>query len=472
MDSHSGPSSVEVVTGRSTIDIIKKRTSELNEDPFYVVDLGDIAGKYRLWRTKMPRVTPFYAVKCNDSPVVLELLTSLGTGFDCASKGEIEAVMKLGANGSNIIYANPCKNRAYIQFAQEVGVDMMTFDNEMELHKIAALFPAAKMVLRIRVDDSSAVCRLGQKFGADLKDCSHLLSVAQKLGLNVIGVSFHVGSGCTDARAYNEAISNSHTIFQMARNFGYTFNLLDIGGGFPGNPRPGATFEEIADVVTESLDQYFPVGCGIDIIAEPGRFFVASAFTLCTNVIAKRVLDIPNGKGLSDQVTQYYVNDGVYGSFNCLVFDHALVQPVALKRGRWEISLLEYICKILTQTNCSQNDGRSEGPMQRSGIWGPTCDSMDRIMEQCQLPDLDIGEWILFENMGAYTIAAASRFNGFEPPSLHLVLPLQAKLYLETFTTWDRLKANLDIKDPTHTPPLAHSENIQITTRPNSKIYV
>ncbi|UYV77602.1 ODC1 [Cordylochernes scorpioides] len=434
------------------------------EDPFYIVDLGDIVCKYKLWKTKMPRITPYYAVKCNDTPVILEVLAALGTGFDCASKlkplhtaielleehgiliaavesiwkiipivlkladtfgTEIEAAMKVGATGSSIIYANPCKTGAFIKHAEAVGVDMMTFDNEMELHKIASIFPAARLVLRIRVDDSSAVCQLGLKFGADLKDCSHLLNVARELGLNVVGLSFHVGSGCQDAKAYRDAITNSHHVFQLARKFGYNFTMLDIGGGFPGIPGAGVSFEEIADVVTESLDQYFPVGCGIDIIAEPGRFFVASAFTLCTNVIAKRVLDIPNDKGLSDLVTQYYVNDGVYGSFNCLVFDHALVQPVALKKA-----------------------GGEEGPLHHSGIWGPTCDSMDRILEKCELPDLDIGEWILFENMGAYTIAAASRFNGFDLPALHLVLPLPIKVYLEKLPAWTRLSSTLDFVDP------------------------
>lgn len=146
------------------------------------------------------------------------------------------------------------------------------------------------------------------------------------------------------------------------------------------------------------MDKHFP--SGVEIIAEPGRYFTASAFTLCTNIIAKRELSFPN----EDTISMYYVNDGLYGSFNCLIFDHAVITPLAY-----------------------QMNPSSEGKLQKSSVWGPTCDGMDCILKTCYLPSLHIGDWIIFKNMGAYTISAASNFNGFEKPTLKFILPLSMK---------------------------------------------
>lgn len=330
MKSQTGLPSVEIVSDKTVMDLVNEIAVEGLEEPFYTVDLGDIVYKYKLWKLNMSRIHPFYAVKCNDSPLILELLAALGTGFDCASKAEIEAVLSMGVDPSRIIYANPCKTGSFIKHAASVGVNAMTFDNEMELHKTKSLHPDAQMVLRIRVDDSSSICRLGIKFGCNVDDASHLLQVAKQLGINVIGVSFHVGSGCLDANAYYKAIELANHVFMIGKRIGFTFTLLDIGGGFPGSRGPYASFEEIAAVVNKALDIYFPVDSGIKIIAEPGRFFVASAFTLITNIIAKREVMIPNEGELEERTFMYYLSDGVYGSFNCLIFDHAEVTPYPL----------------------------------------------------------------------------------------------------------------------------------------------
>lgn len=159
-----------------------------NDQPFFVVDVGDIVYKVKLWKLKMPRVEPFYAVKCNGEPAVLELLAGLGLGFDCASKAEIDCVRALGVAPGRIIYANPCKTRSFIKHAAALGVDLMTFDNELELHKVHELYPAARLVLRLRVDDSGSVCQLGLKFGCELDDAPRLLARARSLGLAVVGV--------------------------------------------------------------------------------------------------------------------------------------------------------------------------------------------------------------------------------------------------------------------------------------------
>ncbi|XP_061099861.1 ornithine decarboxylase-like [Conger conger] len=393
-------------------DLVEQRINELSssddKDAFYVADLGDVLKKHLRWVRAMPRVMPFYAVKCNDSRAVVMTLASLGTGFDCASKTEIQLVQSLGVDPSRIIYANPCKQVSQIKYASAHGVQMMTFDSEVELMKVARCHENAKLVLRIATDDSKAVCRLSVKFGATLKTSRLLLERARELGLDVVGVSFHVGSGCTDAETYSQAISDARCVFDMGAELGYNMTLLDIGGGFPGSDESKLKFEEITAVINPALDKYFPVDSGVRVIAEPGRYYVCSAYTLAVNIIAKKVVmkeqtaSDDEDDGANDRTLMYYVNDGVYGSFNCILYDHAHVLPCLHKKPKPDERT--YPCSI----------------------WGPTCDGLDRIVEQCILPDLPLGEWMLFENMGAYTVAASSTFNGFQKPDIHYVMSRSA----------------------------------------------
>ncbi|XP_067099437.1 ornithine decarboxylase [Osmerus mordax] len=398
-------------------DIVEQKLNESSnsddKDAFYVCDLGDVLKKHLRWARALPRVMPFYAVKCNDSRAVVMTLASLGAGFDCASKTEIHLVQSLGVDPSRIIYANPCKQVSQIKYASAHGVQMMTFDSEVELMKVARCHENAKLVLRIATDDSKAVCRLSVKFGATLKASRGLLERAQELGLDVIGVSFHVGSGCTDPDTYTQAISDARCVFDMAAELGYNMHLLDIGGGFPGSEDVKLKFEDITNVINPALDKYFPVDSGVRIIAEPGRYYVASAYTLAVNIIAKKVImneqsaSDEEDEGTNDRTLMYYVNDGVYGSFNCILYDHAHCLPTLHRKPKPEERMFP----------CS--------------IWGPTCDGLDRIVEQCYLPDMQLGDWMLFENMGAYTVAASSTFNGFQKPDIYNIMSRASWKYVQ-----------------------------------------
>lgn len=233
-------------------------------------------------------LTPFFffgsAVKCNPDPYVLRLLASLGAGFDCASNGEISQVLGIGGiDPGRIIFANPCKATSFIRGAAKAGVDKMTFDNADELYKVARVHPSAKLIIRILADDSKSICRFGIKFGAPLEVVPALLSKARELHLDVIGVSFHVGSGCYDPTIYEDAIRRAREAFDMGQRAGYQFSVLDIGGGFE-----DVRLEAAAAVINQAINQYFPDRRGIRLVAEPGRFYVSRAFSLATNVIARR----------------------------------------------------------------------------------------------------------------------------------------------------------------------------------------
>jgi ornithine decarboxylase len=321
------------------------------------------------------------AVKCNPDPEVIRLLAALGTGFDCASKAEIDQVLKAGVDPSRIIYAQPCKTKSYVRHAARNGVKQMTFDNADELHKIKALFPDAELYLRILTDDSSSLCRLSQKFGASLESAQELLELARALELNVVGVSFHVGSGASDPECFRRAVQDARTVFDQGSALGYNMDTLDVGGGFTGD-----LFDEMAAVLSETLDDYFPPN--VRIIGEPGRYFVATAYTLACNIIARRDLQDP---ATGEKNYMLYLNDGVYGNFSSIIFDHQHPVP-----------------QILTAQD--QLDRRATN----YSLWGPTCDGIDRITD-CSVFRrlLDVGDWLFFEDMGAYTKCSATRFNGF-----------------------------------------------------------
>uniref|UniRef100_A0A8C6WKR0 ornithine decarboxylase n=1 Tax=Neogobius melanostomus TaxID=47308 RepID=A0A8C6WKR0_9GOBI len=362
-----------------------------SEVPFYVGNLDSVFEKHQKWQTLLPRVTPFYAVKCNNNLAVLRTLSALGTGFDCASKREIEMVMSIGVTPDKIIYAHTTKPQSHIRYACTQGVDMMTFDNEEELLKITRGHPNAKLLLRIAVDDSKSQVKLSTKFGATLGTVGSLLKRAHELDLDVKGVSFHVGSLCTDGVAYRWAIEEAHHVFEQ-RLIGFHLDLLDIGGGFSGHG-----LEMMSKAINEALDEFFPADSGVRVIAEPGRYFVDSAFTLALNVFArKKVWSLPiSQKGSSKELL-----------LSCV----------------WS-------CGLYTE------------PRYQSVIWGPTCDSADRIMD-VWMPELNIGDWILVDNVGAYTIPMSTDFNGFEKPTIYLVVTPQIwkMLNLKFICLFERLK--------------------------------
>lgn len=276
----------------------------------------------------------------------------------------------------------------------------------------------SSLVLRIRCEAEDAQCPLGKKFGCDpMTEAPKLLKIARNMNMNVMGISFHVGSGCRDYPIYFKAIGICKDLFDEAENLGFNMTLLDIGGGFPGDN--DKTIDEVAMFVNQGLETHFPAAGSVRVIAEPGRFYVASAFTLVTNIQSKKNIHDPVTDAVRHKM--YYINDGVYGSFNCLLYDHQIVKPVLLQAR--DESEKKYV----------------------STIFGPTCDALDELIRDIPMPDVEIGDFIIFENMGAYTIPVASPFNGFPLPKvfcfiardvyqmIRSLIPLDADDFIEDF---------------------------------------
>jgi ornithine decarboxylase len=378
-----------------TYDIINDFLEDnRSEQAFYVVDLGEIIHAVNQWQTLLPMVKPFYAIKCNPNPVMLEALASMGVNFDCASEAEIKTVIEITKDPTRIIFANPCKMSSQIRYARANDVDCMTFDSEEELYKVKLFHPYAKLILRLAVDDSKSVCKFNKKFGCKLDQVQELLVIAKTLKLHVVGFSFHVGSNCSSEDTYYEAIGTVRDAVDIAADLDIQTTLIDIGGGFRGvDEEKGVKFVRITEKIKEAIEDFFPdhEEQGIEFMAEPGRYFAQRTHTLVMNVIGKKIIMEKDEKTIV-----YYLNDGIYGSFNCIMFDHE--KPTILPFNE-----------------------RNEKQF-RSRLFGPTCDSIDMISEDVMLPELATGEWVYSENMGAYTVAAGSNFNGFRTNLFRYIL--------------------------------------------------
>jgi ornithine decarboxylase len=382
----------------------------LEPGSFLVTNLSDIVHQLKQWHEELPMIEPFYAVKCNPDPVILRLLASLGCNFDCATMGEIDLVLNglgedlnFGPNGrarSSIVYANPAKMENMIRFAMDNDVRMTVFDGEDELYKIAALggHENFDLLLRLTTDDKASICQFSKKFGCPVAEAPLLLEVAKSLGLRVAGVSFHVGSGCGDSDAYVTALSDALKVFETAELLGMPpMNIIDIGGGFPGDAGgyggPGMpTFQDLAVAIRKGIDSFGeklnrPL-TEIRFIAEPGRYFVSASTVITTKIYAR--------KGGANNYQALYVDDGVYGSFNNVVYDHAI--PVPLR---------------LTSIMNGKMDTDQE-PIP-SAVFGPTCDGLDQMcsLDSTLLPRCAVGDWLIWENQGAYTHTASFIFNGY-----------------------------------------------------------
>lgn len=338
---------------------------QIDLEPYYEIDLSKIKKSYDLWRQYLPDVEVYYAMKCNPNKMILEEMSKLGIKYDCASKQEIMDALEY-TTPDNIVYANPCKFPQHITFSKTRNVSLTVVDCECEMYKMKELYPECRLLLRIAVNDENSQCAFSKKFGCKMNEVKQLLLLAKELDLNIVGFSFHVGSGCTNPSLYYEALCDCKSATIIATALGIQIDIIDIGGGFN-----QTNFVECAEQIQKGMKLFREK----KFISEVGRFLVEDTHTLVLHVICKKI----QNKYI------YYVDDGVYGSFGCKIFDHA--KPV-----------------IKTAKNSE--------PFE-STLYGPTCDSFDLIEESILLPELNVGDKLYIENFGAYTTASASPFNGY-----------------------------------------------------------
>ena len=410
----------------SPLALIQSHVDSGASASFLVTNLASIRSMHAQWKAELPMVKPFYAVKCNPDPTILRLLASLGCGFDCASQGEIDLVVNKLGNEHNfspdkadtsIIYAHPAKMKHMLRYAMDQKVGMTVFDGEDELYKIASMegYQNMRVLLRLTTDDKSSVCRFSDKFGCPVAEAAGLLKVAKALGVNVVGCSFHVGSGCGDAQAYTTALEHCQQVFQVADELNMTpFSVIDIGGGFPGDcggyGGPNMpTFQELAATIRVGINKFCEGGwtsrslADFQFIAEPGRYFVSASTTIATKIYARK-----GGKSTTHQAL--YVDDGVYGSFNSVVYDHATPVPCRIAPSLSKTAKPSSSSATTTAT-CSP----SSAALMPTAVFGPTCDGLDQLcsVDSTLLPRCEVDDWLVFPNCGAYTHTASFFFNGY-----------------------------------------------------------
>jgi ornithine decarboxylase len=357
--------------------------------PIVVVDHKALRENYEQFRKYLPRVQAYYAVKANNDPAIVQTFYGAGASFDVASMAEFltvhELIKDLTAEQrqdfiwDRIIYANPIKAIETLERLDPYK-PLVTYDNHDEVIKIARYAPHAGLVLRLRVPNTGSMVELSSKFGALPGEAVDLIAFACNNKLEVEGLSFHVGSQCTNPENYSQALHLAAGIFAEAKTRGFDLKLLDIGGGFPAHYDDTVPpFRKLARMINAELDRLFPEP--IEILAEPGRFLVASAATAIAQIIGKAV----RGGKLC-----YYINDGVYHTYSGTIFDHAVYELKSFRKG----------------------------PTQICSVFGPTCDALDTITLTAELPDMEIGEFIYSENIGAYSAASSTHFNGFPPATV------------------------------------------------------
>ncbi|XP_058502849.1 antizyme inhibitor 1a [Solea solea] len=373
--------------GMALCDIIDNHIYEqtLSEkNAFFVADLGVVMRQHVRWRTLMSQIRPYYTVRSNSSAAVIEVLAALGTGFICTNKSEVQLVQSHGIPSEDIIYSGVCKQVSHIKYAAKNGIDLLVCDNEAELCKISRCHPNAKLLLQVSTEACSPDNEISISFGCSLKDCRHLLERAKELGVQVVGVRSHVSGFCEDDQVYVHAISDARCVFDMGEEIGFNMKILDIGGGFSGSE---TQLELINSAVMSMVDLYFPLSTGVSIIAEPGSFFVSSAFTLAVNIISKEVVARDHHGQDNDDLSpnnepefQYSMNEGVYGSFASKLSDTSIAAPSLHKNASLD------------------------APVFSSSLWGPSGDDLDQVVEHCLLPELNIGDWLMFTHAGAYSL--------------------------------------------------------------------
>lgn len=345
--------------------------------PLMMLDCDAIRRQYRALKRALPGVVLHFALKPLPHAAVVRTLLDEGASFDLATSGEVDLVASQGVPSERTIHTHPIKRDSDIRDALAYGCTVFVVDNINELEKFIAYKDQAEILVRLSFRNKDAFADLSKKFGCSPEAAIDIISLAQQLGIRIKGLSFHVGSQSPNPTKYVEAINASAKVIKQVAELGLpALSTLDIGGGFPvpysADVLPIDVFCAPINIALAQLPET------MQIIAEPGRFIVASSVTSVASVM---------GQATREGKTWYYLDDGVYGSFSGLMFDEA-AYPI--------------------------DSAKQDGERFESVLAGPTCDSIDVISDSIMLPKLNNGDLIISRMMGAYTLATATDFNFFK----------------------------------------------------------
>jgi ornithine decarboxylase len=362
-------------------EIVRQAARQKYTRPFLILDTAIVRDKVRRFRAAMPRVRPHYAVKANPDRRVLKALVQEGAGFEIASTQELDLLLGLGVPPAEVFYSNPVRSRESIAYAAAKGVEWFVVDSADELRRVHEIKPDAKQYLRIATPNIGADWPLAGKFGAGAADAREIVMLAAKLGADLAGVTFHVGSQCRNPENWRVALEKARALFDVMARAGLKPRLLNIGGGYPvRHVKPIPSIEVIGEVVNESL-KAFPED--VQVVAEPGRYLVSDA-----------------------------------GYFVCRVLGTA--SRAGKRWMHWDAGLFGGVIESSEGLKYRIRTDRS-GPDIPWTVAGPTCDSVDVVMRDEPLPsDLQEGDFVYIRNAGAYTTAYASQFNGFPLPEVRV----------------------------------------------------
>jgi len=331
-----------------------------------------------VWQKYLPSVNLYYAMKCNPHPKVIKELSKLNVNYECAAISEIKQCLPYN---KDIIYGHPHKSKQEILRAKDYGINKIVYDSPDQLKLIHTIYPESLPILRIKSCEEKSEIKFNQKFGADDDELDELMHYHNKYNYNLHGISFHVGSKCYYPEQYIRTVDKIKILIDK---YQLKLNIIDIGGGFPSNLSDDE-FKNYANVIEQYIQKHKSLH-KYKFIGEPGRYVVDNTMTLKVKVINKKI---------RDNINIYYINDGIYGSLNGILTD-----------GReLEFNKSNTISTISTKST-------------RSILYGNTCDSVDKI--ECELPEYNIGDTIKINNIGAYSWASASSFNGFTPAKVYL----------------------------------------------------
>jgi ornithine decarboxylase len=360
----------------------------LTVTPALIVDFDIIRRTYARFLAAFPHARLDYAMKANAHPSVVRAIAEQGGGMEIASLAELNLALDAGVAPSRIICSNPIKHPIFLMRMREVGIYAMVIDSVDEVEKVAEFAPGSRVYVRMAVDNTGSVLPLAGKFGVDAALALELLDLARERGLQPMGLSFHVGSQCLSPDNWVNAIRTCAPVWSEAVERGHHLHFLDIGGGFPAGHHhtPSIpTIEQIGAAVMAAVEQHIPMTPDFTLVLEPGRGLVGEAGVLVTSVV---------GRAVRAGKTWLYMDAGV---FNGLMETYEGFPPVV--RTLRELA--------------GEGDPR---PTMTYTLAGPSCDSCDVVARDIALPEVRIGERLVFIDAGAYTNEYAAAFNGFPIP--------------------------------------------------------